>query len=203
MEEPRTFASLSPRLLARKGGARPAMRTHLQLFQQVVSESLAQSDAAHEQAANELWNDFGETADDPARDDMDCAGGERPRIVPINGQTGMSVATAVPAGTPVKPRNPPEVVRQQDSIGARMAGEGEAADPAQRRSALAEGRRAAFTLRLDVERHLKLRLACAVSNRSAQQIVTEALDRLIADTPEIEALAAKVRRNKVQKGNLS
>jgi len=179
------------------------MRTHLQLFQQVVSESLAQSDAAHEQAANELWNDFGETADDPARDDMDCAGGERPRIVPINGQTGMSVATAVPAGTPVKPRNPPEVVRQQDSIGARMAGEGEAADPAQRRSALAEGRRAAFTLRLDVERHLKLRLACAVSNRSAQQIVTEALDRLIADTPEIEALAAKVRRNKVQKGNLS
>lgn len=66
---------------------------------------------------------------------------------------------------------------------------------ARRRSALDDGRRAAFTLRLDSDRHLKLRLACTVRNRSAQQIVTEALDRLIDAMPEIESLAAQVKRH--------
>ena len=41
----------------------------------------------------------------------------------------------------------------------------------------------AFTLRLDKDRHLKLRLASAVSNRSAQQLVTEALDRFLKTIP--------------------
>ena len=65
---------------------------------------------------------------------------------------------------------------------------------AERRSALAEGRRAAFTLRLDAERHLKLRLACVVANRSAQQLVTEALDALIAGMSEIDSLSEQVRK---------
>jgi hypothetical protein len=64
-----------------------------------------------------------------------------------------------------------------------------------RRSALATGRRAAFTLRLDSERHLKLRLASAIRNRSAQQLVTEALDALLGEMPELETLAAQVKRN--------
>lgn len=51
--------------------------------------------------------------------------------------------------------------------------------------------KAAFTLRLDRERHLKLRLASALHNRSAQQIVTEALDNFLADMPELDALAAR------------
>jgi predicted RNA-binding Zn ribbon-like protein len=59
----------------------------------------------------------------------------------------------------------------------------------------AASRRAAFTLRLDAKRHLKLRLASTVRNRSAQQLVTEALDRFLNDIPEIEALAAQVRRD--------
>ena len=54
------------------------------------------------------------------------------------------------------------------------------------------GNRAAFTLRLDQERHLKLRLASTVKNRSAQQLVTAALDMFLADIPEIEALANQV-----------
>ena len=62
--------------------------------------------------------------------------------------------------------------------------------PAPRRRAA--GRKAAFTLRLDAERHLRLRLACAVTGRSAQQIVTGALDALLAAIPEIEALAERV-----------
>jgi len=63
-----------------------------------------------------------------------------------------------------------------------------------------DGRKAAFTLRLDGERHLRLRLATAVTGQSAQQIVTSALDALLASIPEVEALAeraasAKSRRN--------
>jgi hypothetical protein len=52
--------------------------------------------------------------------------------------------------------------------------------------------KAAFTLRLDADRHLKLRLACAVSNRSAQQIVTAALDIFIESFPELSTLAEHV-----------
>jgi len=73
--------------------------------------------------------------------------------------------------------------------------------PAPRKQAVAANkndafnRRAAFTLRLDAKRHLKLRLASTVRNRSAQQLVTEALDRFLNDIPEIEALAAQVQRD--------
>ena len=49
--------------------------------------------------------------------------------------------------------------------------------------------KAAFTLRLEPERHLKLRLACALSRRSAQQLVTEALDDFLNSLPELEALS--------------
>ncbi|MEO6359319.1 MAG: hypothetical protein ABIO43_01935 [Sphingomicrobium sp.] len=62
------------------------------------------------------------------------------------------------------------------------------------RSAPGSKAKAAFTLRVDPVRHLKLRLACAVSGRSAQQIVTDALDALLAEMPELEAMAAKVNR---------
>ncbi|PXW77616.1 hypothetical protein C7451_104111 [Blastomonas natatoria] len=55
-------------------------------------------------------------------------------------------------------------------------------------------RRAAFTLRLDSERHLRLRLASAVSGQSAQQLVTAALDELLTKMTEIEELAGRVTR---------
>ena len=54
--------------------------------------------------------------------------------------------------------------------------------------------KAAFTLRLDPDRHLKLRLACAVGGRSAQQLVTDALDQLLEHIPELDAMAAKAKR---------
>ena len=66
--------------------------------------------------------------------------------------------------------------------------------PIVRRPATAQGKRAAFTLRLDQERHLMLRLACTVRGRSAQQLVTDALDALLAEMPEIASLAAQVQR---------
>ena len=62
------------------------------------------------------------------------------------------------------------------------------------RSRVAPGAKgkAAFTLRLDSERHLKLRLACAVTGRSAQQLVTAALDQLMETMPELGELAGHV-----------
>jgi hypothetical protein len=62
------------------------------------------------------------------------------------------------------------------------------------RAAAGSKARAAFTLRLDPERHMKLRLACAVGGRSAQMLVTDALDALLASMPEIDAMAAKANR---------
>jgi hypothetical protein len=62
------------------------------------------------------------------------------------------------------------------------------------RSAPGSKGKAAFTLRLDPDRHLKLRLACAVGGRSAQILVTDALDKLLAEMPELETLAAKAAR---------
>ncbi|MGB7373824.1 hypothetical protein [Pontixanthobacter sp.] len=62
-----------------------------------------------------------------------------------------------------------------------------------RRPALERGKRAAFTLRLDAQRHLKLRLACTLRNRSAQQLVTEALDQLLGQMNDVDTLAAHVR----------
>lgn len=49
--------------------------------------------------------------------------------------------------------------------------------------------KAAFTLRLDKQRHLKLRLASAVTGQSAQKMLIEALDRMLEEMPELEALA--------------
>jgi predicted DNA-binding protein len=52
--------------------------------------------------------------------------------------------------------------------------------------------KAAFTLRLDQERHLRLRLASAVTGRSAQQLVTEALDQYLESLEGIHALASQI-----------
>jgi len=40
-----------------------------------------------------------------------------------------------------------------------------------------------------------LRLACTVRGRSAQQLVTAALDDLLAEMPEIASLAAQVQQS--------
>lgn len=147
MAEPKPIASLGPRLLARKGGARPAMRSQASVLQfQHDVEDLG-------------WNDMGHEPDQSAE------------IVSIGPDASPSAQL-------------PEVVRQQRRVASRLESE--------RRSALADGRRAAFTLRVDAERHLKLRLACTIQGRSAQQLVTQALDALLDDLPELAELAAQV-----------
>lgn len=52
--------------------------------------------------------------------------------------------------------------------------------------------KAAFTLRLDAERHLRLRLASAATNLSSQHLVTQALDSFLLTLPEVDALAAQI-----------
>ncbi len=64
------------------------------------------------------------------------------------------------------------------------------------RAAAGSKAKAAFTLRLDPSRHLKLRLACAVTGRSAQQLVTDALDQLLGDMPELDSMAERAPRGK-------
>ncbi len=179
MRDSKAFASLSSGLLARKGQARPAMRP--QGFTHAMG---AQDDLG--------WNDMGH--------DVPRFAGVR---LPV-GLAGPQPVSAVPVEAAAEI---PEVLRQQDEIAREFAEPAEVApvEPAKptrpRRAAkpkapvaapLVAGRKAAFTLRLASERHLLLRLACAVQNRSAQQIVTEALDRLLADLPDVARLAASL-----------
>ena len=160
MTEPKPIASLSPTLLARKGGARPAMRSqlHVQQFNAAT---------AHDLADDLGFNDMG-YEDEEIRHEAE--------VFELNPgvMTGQS--------------QPPEVLRQQQAIAANVTSLARPAKP--RRSALAEGRSAAFTLRLDADRHLKLRLASALANRSAQQLVTEALDHMLDALPDVADLAA-------------
>jgi hypothetical protein len=51
-------------------------------------------------------------------------------------------------------------------------------------------RKAAFTLRLDTDRHLRLRLSAALAGRSAQQLVTEALDAFLCNRPGLDEIVA-------------
>ena len=69
---------------------------------------------------------------------------------------------------------------------------GRKADRAPTTEANAGKGRAAFTLRLDAQRHMKLRLASTLEGRSAQKLVTEALDRFLAEIPELDAIAAQI-----------
>ena len=186
-----SFASLSPTLLARKGGARPAMRP-----QHGRAGKVDPADAAAE--LEDLgWNDMGDNAPTP--------GNSGARIVRFGSE---SEATALDAGQveaePEPVANPaPSPVRETIERIARKLDENRqdaieaAIKPAAKlvaKTASSGNRRAAFTLRLDPERHLRLRLASTISGSSAQVLVTQALDAMLAKMPEIETLATQVKR---------
>ena len=135
-------------------------------------------DAVARQLDDLGWNDMGH--DEPPVAEP-AAAVAQPVAAPVEAEV-VAIVPDAPIPAPVVP----EVVRQQREVTRRVA--------KPRRSALADGRRAAFTLRVDAERHLKLRLACTVRNRSAQQLVTDALDRLLDELPDISALAAQLAK---------
>ncbi len=94
----------------------------------------------------------------------------------------------------------PEIVRQQESLIERVAAVARKVEarpvpkPKKEKAprALRAREKAAFTLRLDAERHLRLRLASAVTNRSSQVILTDLLDEYLSTLPEIDAMASRL-----------
>ncbi len=195
INDARNFASLSSGLLARKGAAKPAMRP--------------QGFTGFEDLG---WNDMGH---DPAAED--CGEGDLPEHVPSSiAALTPAPKHAKPAPSEAEAVEEPEVVAQQRAIAESFPDEAEAeaeaeaeieaeieepkvqapaeivALPRRKAPAVANGRKLAFTLRIDAARHFRLRLATAVTGQSAQQIVTGALDALLESIPEVEALAGRV-----------
>ena len=220
--EAKPFASLSSGLLARKGAARPAMRP--QGFGQVGNglEDLGWNDMgfeppkAAEAPRDEDHDAFGEDvvehprahptgltpigspvhdqqaeiverftdADEAGEDEID----ETAELFEPEGEVETAPAPA-PAPAPVKAKSfvsKPAVVAVVPVPAPRRA--------PRARSASGSKGKAAFTLRLDPNRHLKLRLACAVDGRSAQQLVTDALDQLLERMPDVAGLADRAKR---------
>ena len=225
MGEPKPLASLSAGLLARKGGARPAMRR-----QPLGSGPATMNAGGYDDLG---WNDMGYDVDpdqsaEPARlVDLkplltgsvpahnveaehavdDSVGHElTPEFgVELTGLTGDYGADQFEA----EAHEVPEVVRQQESLIERVAAVARKvearpdapkieANPAlapkkeKAPRALRAREKAAFTLRLDAERHLRLRLASAVTNRSSQVILIDLLDEYLATLPEIDAMASRL-----------
>ncbi len=173
-------ASLSSGLLARKGQARPAMRP-----QGFVGLNPGTS-------LDDLgWNDMGIEAFEPA---------------PITEQVPPVLAQRQVLAEEFLPQ--PEPVAQPEAV-EELAAVPEPVQPAPRpvstatasrigREVAAKKGKAAFTLRLDTERHLKLRLASALSGRSAQMLVTEALDAFLETLPEVGVLASQLPPGKAR-----
>ena len=212
-DEPKPFASLSSGLLARKGAARPAMRP--QGFGQVGNslEDLGWNDMGFEppkpaEAPRDATHDaFGEEIEDHApihptgltpvqspvhnqqAEIADRLGVEEPEEVPDEefDETAEiydeeDIVEPEPAPVAILPAAPSQPIAPAPRRAPRS------------RAAPGTKSKAAFTLRLDKDRHLKLRLACAVNGRSAQQIVTDALDQMLTDMPELEGMAEKAKR---------
>ena len=185
--EPKSFASLGPTLLARKGGAKPAMRPQVAPLTGMGGAQAAQAVVVDPEELEDLgWNDMGHDDDTIAHEAQVFSltpmgkGDDEAGLVEED-EEYEEEEEVYEAPEPVVHRQQRELVSQ---IGR------------PRRVANDEARRAAFTLRLDAKRHLKLRLASTVKNRSAQQLVTQALDQFLASIPEVEALAAQVKRDR-------
>lgn len=220
MAEPKPMASLSSGLLARKGAARPAMRRQgMDGLGTLGTAGL--TPGVHDDLG---WNDMGYDVD-PAHEERaphygNLLAGAIPDTVP--GEPAPAIAPVVPdvvrqqaeiaerLAEPVVAAEPEPVAiaapePAPEPVAAPAATPVPAVRPRKRKQAAMEevvaaavqssARRAAFTLRLDSERHLKLRLASAVSGQSAQQLVTAALDELLTKMTEIEDLAGRVTRS--------
>lgn len=245
------FASLGPTLLARKGGAKPAMRPQVA---PLVADEAEIAALADEQLEDLGWNDMGDS-------DSDSDNANGADVVPIN--AAVAASESATSESPIIRRQqrrleervlaeaamtgPEDESEEISDLSATNAGyefddadeegyegaeeEGEdygddyneaayapiapapapapipapAATPAARkvpaqrvlnRKAQSNNeRRAAFTLRLDPERHLKLRLAATMQGVSAQVLLTEALDAMLAEYDDLDVIAAHLKRH--------
>ncbi|OYY90691.1 MAG: hypothetical protein B7Y45_06820 [Sphingomonas sp. 28-66-16] len=195
MGAPKPFASLSSGLLARKGQAKPAMRP--QGFSGFGAVSEAIDDLG--------WNDMGlnETQPGPAPVALaDHAAPEHPVRAPmppvLRQRTALHEEYREEASTATSSEPAAEAGGAPVAPVARASGSTVADKPVtQRRSPTGAGAKAprtkaAFTLRLDADRHFRLRLASALRHVSAQHLVTEALDMFLKSLPEVEEMATQL-----------
>jgi hypothetical protein len=214
MGEPKPIASLSGILLARKGLARPAMRRPTMLSTN-GNAAMSQEDLG--------WNDMGYDVDPDPTTPMDYDHGfhgsnplaaavpevkhqqdrladalfsdfepqvgfdDEPQVGFDNFDEEPESLADAPTSITVTPEPVTPLLLRRGSTDAPRS-------RARSKPGLKE--KAAFTLRLDSERHLKLRLACAVRHQSAQQLVTDALDALLESMPDIDDLASHVPAKK-------
>jgi hypothetical protein len=217
MNEPKPFASLGPTLLARKGGAKPAMRPQIAPMGPGGAQAAARALEEDFDALEDLgWNDMGDEDSAPERsadvlqltpapanpesEAKTDAGSPKALVRSIHEELAEMLekgATELPASkAKATPVPAPKAVPSAKAVPAPKPTKPALVEVAATEETPEEAhRRAAFTLRLDAKRHLKLRLASTVKNRSAQQLVTQALDKFLAEIPEVEALAAQVKRN--------
>jgi len=195
MSEPKPFASLSSGLLARKGQARPAMRP--QGFTGGYASLAGIEDLG--------WNDMGHIPEPmadvhPLHEDDQIQ--PPPEGVPpvlaqrhalkqefepvVEEVTDEETEVSVEAPVETLVTAPIPVLETFEPRPVSVAAASRIARATQHKH------KAAFTLRLDEERHLRLRLASAVSGRSAQQIVTGALDAFLESLPEVDELARQL-----------
>lgn len=160
------LASLSSGLLARKGQARPAMRP--QGFANLASLASAGNDLG--------WNDMGHPAPVEAV----------PPVLVEREALAEAVETVAAPSPALEPAEPAEIVPPPALVDVSVATANRLRRETRHKA------KAAFTLRLDEDRHLRLRLASASRLRSAQQLVTEALDAFLASMPEVDALVAQL-----------
>jgi hypothetical protein len=209
MSEPKPFASLSSGLLARKGAAKPAMRPQGFGHMGAGLDDLGWNDMGHAPSSVPSAYAYPDeplehvpssiTALTPApranvreadEDVIHEPAPEQPMFEPPVFEQPVfeqQRAIAESFAEPVQPSAPITPARKRETSSA-----GVVSLPRRPRQAAGAKDKAAFTLRLDRERHLKLRLACAVTHRSAQLIVSEALDIFLDALPELEALTGKL-----------
>ena len=159
------LSSLSSSLLARKGHARPAMR----------SQGFGGFGAVNQGLDDLGWNDMGvgnQTAAEPAP--LDSTPAPSDAMIPVPPVLVEREALKASIETPAVTRS----VSVPTATRIRRETQHQA--------------KAAFTLRVDADRHLQLRLASALTNRSAQALVTQALDALIDSIPEVATLVAQL-----------
>jgi hypothetical protein len=195
MNAPR-FASLSGTLLARKGGAKPAMRPR---------------PLSHGQMLDDLgWDDMGDAHESPAEHVPSSIAAltpapkpmrEEPASPPVHVQQralserfgpAETAEAAEPVELPVPIMLQEETPALSEAVVTALRSPAEKPKARKKKGGASDGRKAAFTLRLDGDRHLRLRLASAVTGKSSQQLVTAALDSFLETLPEIGTLARRL-----------
>jgi hypothetical protein len=218
MAQLKTTASLSSGLLARKGQARPAMRP------QGLTGFGNMTDALEDLGWNDMGQADEHPAQPDLKPALTPMHTATPMPTVLRQREALreeieapAEAESMPADEPVAEAPEPTAEAPQPvaeasrpvvapattprasvsvataaRIGRETSGKGKGRGRGNRNAA----GKAAFTLRLDTDRHLRLRLASALCNRSAQVLVTEALDALLESLPEIDELVRQLpKRN--------